>query len=60
MVNARKFLGGGLRLFTSMLYFLSFCAAGIILGIFSYFLAKLHLHHQVCYRPALLLMNHND
>lgn len=42
-----KLVGGGLRLVASMIYGLAFCAAGIILGVFSYFLAKLHYHSLV-------------
>lgn len=39
------FLGGTfLKLFQTVLYAIEFCAAGIILGIYSYFLAW--LHHQ--------------
>jgi hypothetical protein len=45
MANGSKLVGGGLRLFSALVYSLAFCAAAIILGIFSYFLAKLHYHN---------------
>lgn len=35
------FKGGALRLFQTLLYALAFCCAGLVLGIFSYFLAVL-------------------
>ena len=42
-----KIIGAGLKGFTSLLYLLAFCAAGIIIGIWSYFLAKLSYHDLV-------------
>lgn len=40
------FKGGALRLFQTLLYALAFCCAGIVLGIYSYYLASL-THHNL-------------
>lgn len=44
----------GLRVVSSLLYFLAFAMAGLIIGIFSFFIARLVQHDSVRRMPFLL------
>lgn len=50
-----KVVGAGLKSVTSILYLLAFCVSGIIIGIWSFFLAKLSYHDLVCSSLDLLI-----